>query len=451
MTVRAHRRSDPTLTARAAALAEEAPAPEVRAAFDTRNHIDLGDQADGAPVVIRGIAFTPGEIAALVDFVGPPSALFRYSLADLRAIRAHLDAGGAALEDVAFWDPITDKYGDTYSERSQDNEDHFAPGEGGGPNFQRSFLGYYADGLRWMQASTEVDDDLRAEALQHRARASAYAAEHYLEDAFSAGHQVSAADLSARIDPLLQAPEALSDLVAAAGPLVFHRCRDELSKWQILSLEWNGYSTIDTLDEWMRVARMAQWSAGAEGVKDAVRKEIHERLAAQEAPLMVTCGLRSSPFPLGGDAAPSEESRAVLRDALQLARDLLEHPTPESPTRVAANVWERVRPRPTEETAGRVSELVTACTADAAALAGAMADGVARTLPEMMAAIEAESSGCYVRRRPSAAPPPPPAPPPPSREAPEADAPGPAPADSWVGRARDWAADDRDVPMVAGW
>lgn len=447
MTVRAHRRSDPTAAVRAAAPPEAAPAPEVRAAFDTPNHVDLGDQADGAPVVVRGIAFTPGEIAALVDFVGPPSALFRYSLPDLRAIRAHLDAGGAALEDVAFWDAITGKYGPTYSERSQDNEDHFAPGDAYGPSFDRSFLGYFAAGLRWMQASTEVDDDLRAEALRNRARANAYAAEHYLQDAFSAGHQVSAADLDARIDPLLRPRDALSGVVTTAGAIVFLRCRDELAKWEILSAEWDRYSDIDTLDEWMRVVGLAEWWAGAEGVRDAVRKVIHERLAAQEAPLLVTCGLRAAPFPLGGDAAPSEESRAVLRDAVQLARDLLEHPTPEAPARVAANLWERVRPRPTAETEARVSEVVTACTADAAALGEAMADGIARTLPELMASISAATFGGFVRRKSSA---PPDAPTPP-RATPEADAPAPVREGSWAARAHDWADEDRDVPMVAGW
>ncbi len=427
-------------------------APEVGAFFDTGGHIGLGDAVDGEDVVVSGVAFTAGEISALVDFVGAPSALFEYAHTDVVAIRNHLDQNledRAALESVAFWDPITEKYGVPYSTLAQANEDHFAPGEAGGPNYATSFVDQFAEALRLMQSAAECDDEQQAAQTRNLARAVGYGAEHYLQDAYSAGHQVGAGDVGAAVDEILGLSN-FEEVVHGAGTIVFVDHAPELAHWRVPSVLHPVYgSPIDSLAEWQSLVELGGLAFGRESVRDGVRQEVHERLA--ESPVWVTSELHPEPFSLGGDHAPAPESAGVLAKALEHVRDLLANPTPQSPEAVAAAAWARVRTTPTTDTAVMVKKTISDCTRNEAELIRSVANAMGRTLPDILAGFEAKGlvwrGDGSTPEQPAPAPEQPaPAPeqpaPTPQPEAPQQGAPG-----GWVGWAQDFDA-DRDDPWV---
>lgn len=467
MTARAHRPVEPSterapeVQAPSAAAGSTGNSDEVHALFDAGEHIELGDGVDGAPVVIQGLSFTPGHIACLVDFVGTPDVLWGYDHADLVAIHDHLlhSKSLQKLEDPAFWDPITEKYGQSYSDRAQENEDHFAPGSHGGPDFAQSFLGLYTEAYRLAQSAVDTDDPEQADQLRNMARALGYGAEHYLHDAYSAGHQISSGDVTAQVDAVLS-PTNLVPVSLEAGALVFAEKQAELAGWEVRNVGMRHvqppgplpdpglyvpkptWSRLDTLGEWQALVSGGAVVKNFGGVYDAIRKEIHERLGESQTPVLVTTELHPEPFALGGDHAPSPVSESALLAALEHARDILDHPTPQDPATVAAAVWERVRTRPTAETQALVQATLDECTRGEGALAAALAGGVSRTLPEVMH--ELESKG-LVRKADGQAPSAP------AEDAPEVEIPENDPAaPSWVDRARGWDT-TRPEPFTQAW
>lgn len=372
------------------------PQPDFQANFDTPNHVRIGDDVGGDAVEVHGVVFTPGEIAALVDFVGCADALWGYGHADLVAMQQQLHKPARECEDTAFWDEIT--HGG-YSRDAQQNEDHFAPDADGGRDFATSFVTGFARAYELEQQAVDAEGD-EAATLHARALVSAYGAEHYLQDAFSAGHQVSADAIGEAVDAVMGGYLESDDLVrvgATAAPLVFAKHADVIGRW-----EWEsptGWSAIDTQAEWFSLVEGGAWYGGADGVKDAIRKAIHEELAASEGDVVVTLPEHPAPFVLGGDKAPTPESEEVLKAALAIVRMTLAHAIPgRDATEVAMALFERLRPVPTFETQALVDGMVARATADHAAIGTAVAHGLGETLPDVMAGI-AKASGGLVRER----------------------------------------------------
>ena len=154
---------------------------------DSPSHVRAGDSVPGSDLTVQvggaSVTFSPGECAALVDYVGDLNNLNRFTLDQLQTMKRLLEARSESVED---WDAAT---GGLYSIEAQDNEKHFAPSPGdGGANFRSNFINHYGRALMYGQGGNA-----------EQARLALYTAEHYLQDAFSAGHQLAAKDVESAV------------------------------------------------------------------------------------------------------------------------------------------------------------------------------------------------------------------------------------------------------------
>jgi hypothetical protein len=372
---------------------EAASNEEVRAQLDTGGHIDAGDSVAGEAVVVNGITFSPGELASLVDYVGDLGALPSFAAWELLGMK-HLLASRS--EDAAAWDRVT--HG-AYSRLAQDNDDHFAPGAGG-PDHVSSFLDAFAAAFGAAQlAQQHCDGDEEHEHIMTEARLHLYTAEHYLEDMFSAGHQVAASDVEASVDAVLSAVD-FSRYYPRIAREVFEREGDFISRFGVqcqIPVVGTVYDRIDTLLEWTPIAVTGAEEVGRDGVVDAVRKSVHEAL---EVGVEVQSEAHPEPWVLLGDhdLFASDESVAALQLALSEVRAAIELEA--VPGVDGRKTGERLlsRPRPVPTAAGRaqVDRTLAEMTASPDALAAAVADATCSTIDAVMDTIVARSGGWIV-------------------------------------------------------
>jgi hypothetical protein len=390
-----YQRSQPTPTqSPAPATTAEAPIAasnsevlggDVEAQFDTDGHRNVGDSVEGSTVTVNGVTFSPGEVAALVDYVGPPENLWSYDAATLAEMKQLIQDG---CEDGAVWDRLTNG---GYSQRARDNDDHFAPGEGDGPNFESSFVGMYAGAVTLMQQAMELgEDDPGYEALIAQSRAAGYGAEHYLQDSFSAGHQVSAEAVEAATLPLLDGIwfPAVIDGIAQA---VFPREAEVIGGYEVdLGA---GFTPIDQPFEFRTLLMGAGLYLGRDGVCDGVRKFVHEEL---DAGVEVASEAHPEPWVLHGDHGLTPEDQpdtwAALQEALRYARSQLDLAViaGSNPTAFAQAVFDMHRPVPTGSGQRTIDDTLAAATANRDALVAACADAMCATIDDLMSGMDAQ-------------------------------------------------------------
>lgn len=339
--------------------------------YDSPHHVEIGDSVAGESVDIHGVVFTPGELAAITDYVGPADTLYEYEPDVLREMQRLLRAG---IEDAAVWDPLTNG---EYSKLAQANEDHFAPG-GDGRDFVTQFVTYFAQAL----TTAQVKDD--PEALG-RARTQLYTAEHYLEDAFSSGHQIAAIDIEQAIDGTMSNAEwpLLLPLIASE---VFRMQPDVIARygWDLPGLDPNP---IDTEAEFQLVASAGALTTGTGGIDDAMRKFVHEEL--DELGLEVSSLAHPTPWVIHGDhclgdpTADNAITIAAIQAALTEVRATFEGSlaTPvRDPHRTADTLMARHRPIPTPDSSRRIGEVLAEATKSETAIVHAVAEAMCATL-----------------------------------------------------------------------
>ena len=372
---------------------------EVNAEFDTPGHQDVGDSVSGAGVDINGVPFTPGQIATLVDYV-PLEDLWEYEVAELEALRVLLDretAAKASGDDslrptAAEWDAAT--HG-AYSEIARNNENHFAPGEG--PNFEDSFVGLLSEALRLAQEAEGLEGE-EAAARMNEARILAYSSEHFLQDAFAGGHQVSAGSVEAAVDAVLPGLE-FGYLIRGIVGNVFSRQSAAIAEYELLlpkadplnPLQW---SPIDTLDEFEGVAGVAAASLGKEGFYDGMRKYMHEEIGDQ---VEVTSLAHPEPWVLPCDETLEAGSLTfqLIQAALTDARNVLEVVAVPGtdPRALAKQVFDRHRPVPTANGQKLIDEALAQATANPEAVTEAMTVATCATIYEVMDGISSMVPG----------------------------------------------------------
>lgn len=449
MIARAHRPVEPESTVSAPEVQgpQAAPEPatdggEVHALFDTPNHRGIGDSVSGDPVTIHNVTFSPGDLAAVVDFVGPLVNLYRFDEPHLRMIQALL-AGN--VEDAAAWNDAT---GGLYSELAQDNESHFAGAGGFGATFAASMsmaLSTARDAL-----SEEEGSPGHAQKMD-LARLHLYTAEHFLQDAFSAGHQLDPADIESKID--LNRPELLP-ILARVSHATWEQCSSIISCYGHVSPM--GYDRIDTWFEWDELAVLAGEFKGADSVADGMRKAVHERLAISG--VEVASEAHPEPWTLVGDHELSQDptSVQVLQEALAEVRLALEMVTPGTdPAKESQALYQRFVPQPTGAGQQTVDTLIAAAFQDHDSIVLALTEAMVATIEDVMSTIVAESHGAVVKvdelpEAPHGAPTPEfpdpvcePVPADPVCDQPEVELPEcPAADPNWF----DWARDEEPVP-----
>jgi hypothetical protein len=360
---------------RGAPAKSPAPAPDegqARAQFDTPGHIGGGDSVPGETVNVRGIPFTAGELAALVDFVGDLSILQDRNVFTFEQIARMHQLLEMGVEDAWAWDEAT---GGLYSREAQDNEKHFAPAAGdGGQNFRDQFIDYFAKAL---VAMGQGDRD--------GAKLLSYTAEHYLQDAFSAGHQLAAKDVQSNVDDVMWLPSDGKTAPEIAGR-VFAQKSAVISRYDAV------YGSLVPVELGLKQFTVlaiagALWKGNA-GVGDAVRRFVHEQLA--KSGVEVTSLAHPTPFLLYGDhdlgAPESARSVEVMQHALAETRALLNRGAADegAAKTIATTHFERHCPMPTAKGRTAIETAMESGTADQRKIVDAVVDSLCGQIEDVM-------------------------------------------------------------------
>jgi hypothetical protein len=376
--------------AHAGGRAVPAPTGDVTALFDSPHHIGIGESVEGVSVTVHEVTFSPGELAALVDYVGDLKNLYTYKTEQLLEMQALLRAGD---EDAGRWDAVT---GGNYSKESQANEKHFAPG-GGGANFEDMFIASAGSALATafqVRSSKDPSDPINM-ARMEQARLELYNSEHYLQDAFSAGHQVAATDVEAAVDGVMQLGDIAWMTPIIAGE-VFAKSKAVISCYgRMTALGWDR---IDTPQEFVDVATVGGWLLGRAPLYDAMRKFIHEEL--DRTGVEVSSPAQTRPWTLPGDHSldvnKSPETVAALQLALAEVRGAFAG-TLDAPGNgwwdIARNLFKRHRPVPTATGNATVADALRRGTSSKRAFMDAIVVATSTTIEGAMDYLVTKSLG----------------------------------------------------------
>lgn len=176
--------------------------------YDTGEHAQMGSDE---VVVVNGVRFTQKQMTAMADLYDTVDDMKKASPAELLRLKALIETqtvwyetGGRKGSDVSHgeWDRAT---GGRYLELAADNEEHFGPGRLSGGRDHRT---------AWQRYHTRAMLTTRAAALAAGAHSVAVPAEaklvndfgnHFLTDAFAAGHLLAKKDLMVESQKSFQA------------------------------------------------------------------------------------------------------------------------------------------------------------------------------------------------------------------------------------------------------
>jgi hypothetical protein len=242
-------------------------------------------------------------------------------------------------------------------------------------------------------SSPDNVEDLR------QARLMLYTAEHYLQDAFSAGHQVAATDIQKAVDDLLGSADIawMTPIIASE---VFAQKKDVIGCYAHLTPL--GWDPIDTPAEFVGVATLGGWWLGRDPLYDAMRKFIHEEL--DHVGVEVASAARPTPWILPGDHSldpeHAPETVEALQHAIADARARFET-TPYlpgmQPFAVAKELFEHHRPRPTGAGRSAVADALARGTASKRAFMDAIVTATASTIEGAMDYLVTMSGGKVVK------------------------------------------------------
>ncbi|MBK7073412.1 MAG: DUF4157 domain-containing protein [Myxococcales bacterium] len=341
---------------------------------DSPTHVRTGDSVPGEGVTLTDAAtgetltFSPGELSALVDYVGFCDGLQqRFTWEQLQKMKYLLENG---IEDVLPWEDAT---GGLYAKEAQANEKHFAPSPGdGGANFRSNFINHYGRALMYGQGGNA-----------EQARLALYTAEHYLQDAFSAGHQLAAKD----VESAVQAQIGWFGTAKAAGEIA-----DRV--WAQASTEIQHYgfgispkiATPLTQTQFKGIATGGALLKGSAGFVDAVRQSVHEDLAATG--VEVTSKAHPEPFTLQGDHDLAKDSVGIvcLQAALAEVRAKVDAVAGQAiePTALATELFDKHCPIPTSTGRATVGDVTDARTETPQAIFDAVVEAMVRTIEGVM-------------------------------------------------------------------
>jgi hypothetical protein len=348
--------------------------------FDSRTHVGIGDSVEGEPVVINTVEFSPGELAALVDYVGDLANARTYAPAVLVQMRTLLQNG---IEDVATWDALTNGQ---YSKECLENGKHVAPSEGGGAgaDVERAVLALYGAALAGAaDAHGKGLDTAEGKRAMDDARLQLYTSEHYLEDAFSAGHQVAAADVEAAVDAVVSNDAEWAAMIPIIAHEVFVRASDEIANYALLGMPITSEAVF------IGLATGGGLFQGPDAFDSGIRRYIHERL--DQTGVEVSSPAHPAPWTLTGDhdleSPDAQVSVHALQAALADAREVFEVTgslPAANPQVLAQQLFTKHRPVPTGDARAAIDEILELATVSNMAFMTAMADSMAGAICETM-------------------------------------------------------------------
>lgn len=158
-------------------------------------------RSDAVPktVIINKVSLTLGEINAMGDFFETPEQMLTVPWEKLKAIRDLLreQQGDPKSVDESKWDKIT---GGKYTDLAQKNIAHFGPSDNSlVPSARPSTINHKSEWEKWHK--TALIESKKGD--KNKALGINAFGDHFLTDAFAAGHLISKQDLMANFNTLL--------------------------------------------------------------------------------------------------------------------------------------------------------------------------------------------------------------------------------------------------------
>jgi len=265
-----------------------------------------------------------------------------------RLTKLEIDTGNT--NEPSVWQQAT--HG-RFLDLAQKNESHFAPPDAGlvelsgvsSTNHKETWEHYHAEALKASQAGN-LDEALALNAF----------GDHFLTDAFAAGHLINKRDLMEKFKKTLPVNakgeftgDALKFFDAVAAKAFVGKVKDEFSKYETVTYE--GYVFRPNINSVDRFSKLLQGihKKKPDLVANAIARAVHTVLNKEPGGVPVT-NARGDSWPLSGDETLNEKSRKIARRAVaQSQLNVLSVYNTSGPLdlqKMYARVWEYT-PKPT--------------------------------------------------------------------------------------------------------
>lgn len=391
--------------------------------FEAHEHAGAGDKAAGSGKFTIGeapneVVLTSGEVNALADLYGTLDDLKKADHAELLKLRDLVRQQQADPKSVSekAWDEAS---GGRYTRLNLANSPHFAPsrkpaGSGStGPDNRSTWRSYYRAALaqaKECKRLSQIGEAATDTGIQNQALAEAELAkqeaqlqnafgEHYLMDAFSAGHLFSKQDaldaMQAKLNGL--GKDALAQLFNSVATAVWASQSATISRYQ--GKAYWAWWDLNSADRFKSVLEgVYEDEDGKEALKSAVVKAAHDKLDTDG----VEVRNAFATWLLKGDKtlASSPETQHWINEALEASRKDLEIVATTlvgAPDDQLIAGIESYLPEPTAPSAKMIEDLVASVTDPQGAMAASISAVAGREIDALLSAIEAKGK---IRRKP---------------------------------------------------
>ncbi|MBL6445544.1 hypothetical protein JMN32_04445 [Fulvivirga sp. 29W222] len=323
---------------------------------------------------VNGVKFTYGELIAMGDFYESYDQMLRAKASELSKLKSLIDKskrfyeskvtrGRASISNTsdAEWQSAT---GGRYLKLAEDNFAHFAPSNSTYISFSSSKSNHKAE---WEKYHKKAIDIMRAgnssDAVDGALVANAFG-DHFLTDAFAAGHLFNKDDLSkyfkSRVmsgGSLTSNGEKMFDNIASAA--FRGKLKDTFSKYE--TVKWEGIifrPNIDSADIFSKLLQGIMKKEPDIIGKTMVAKLVHDALNEYPGGVAVTNNKGDS-WKLTGDGTLDKTNLEIMRKAVkQSITNLYDSVGDSSPYSLFyKKAWD-ITPRPTSASVTIIKNLV---------------------------------------------------------------------------------------------
>src|SRR5258708_10033286 len=395
--------------------------------YEAFEHATEGDKAKGSrTTTINGVPLTSGELNAMADLYGSPDELAKSSPEELAKVAALIRRQQADPTSVkeSEWDDAT---GGRYTKLNLKNSAHFGPSnaalvapQSGSQDNRGKFQQYYSEAIVDAQNAFQhigLPDPDRTQRLLDLSSIAEGFAEHFIMDAFSAGHLFNKDDFIAQLKTNLDkvpadqlkamfgtvatkvlAMPASEALLAQYEPAD----RPELFSVGPVSVHLPFRPNFDKQVAFQGLlTQMYEDPTGRQAVYSALVKVVHDRLDTNKADDKGAIGVAvendDAQWTLTGDKTLNQSSdkttQTMIDKAIEQSRANIA-PYRKGPNKDAGGFApgaEKVMkyfPRPTAATATMINSLIAKVTDPAGGMIHALVEMLVGGLPSILAGLE---------------------------------------------------------------
>jgi hypothetical protein len=258
---------------------------------------------------IQGVKFSYGEVIALGDFYETPDDMFKASKAELTKLKElmALDRANPGSVTTKQWQDAT---GGRFVDLATKNTKHFGPtnpamtstmGSISGANHRSEWDKYHTQALTIAQAG-DKDKALTINAF----------GDHFLTDAFAAGHLFNKDDVMARFGAVFD-KSAQKAFFEAVAKLAWANSGVSSRMSRLQSTAWHG-ANIDSESRFKDMLQAIYDDAeGKAQIHSTVAKVIHDKLNKEGVDVE---NAKGNTWKATGDAAINDSTREVAQEAV---------------------------------------------------------------------------------------------------------------------------------------